>query len=49
MITIPHMLVILCDIVIIVPAILVWYNIKQAQPPADRTVRVYAQLGWKQG
>jgi cytochrome c oxidase subunit II len=42
-ITIPHMLVILCDIVIIVPAILVWYNIKQAQPAADRTVRVYAQ------
>ncbi len=37
------MLVILCDIVIIVPAILVWYNIKQAQPPADQTVRVYAQ------
>jgi cytochrome c oxidase subunit 2 len=42
-ITIPHMLVILCDIVIIVPAILVWYNIKQAQPPADQTVRVYGQ------
>ena len=28
-ITIPHLLVILCDIVIIVPAIMVWYNIKQ--------------------
>ena len=42
-ITIPHMLVILCDIVIVVPAIIVWYNIKQAQPPAEQTVRVYAQ------
>jgi cytochrome c oxidase subunit II len=42
-ITIPHMLVILCDIAIIIPAIIVWYNIKQAMPPADQTVRVYAQ------
>ncbi len=42
-ITIPHTLVILCDIVIIVPAIMLWYNIKQAMPPADHTVRVYAQ------
>jgi cytochrome c oxidase subunit II len=42
-ITIPHMLVILCDIIIIVPAIMVWYNIKQAMPPADRTVRVIGQ------
>ncbi|MGH9679412.1 MAG: cytochrome c oxidase subunit II [Candidatus Acidiferrales bacterium] len=42
-ITIPHMLVILCDIAIVIPAIVVWYNIKQAMPPADRTVRVIAQ------
>ncbi len=42
-ITIPHLVVILCDIVIIVPAILVWYNIKQVLPPADETVRVIAQ------
>ena len=42
-ITIPHMLVILCDIAIIIPAIVVWYNIKQALPPADHVVRVYAQ------
>ena len=42
-ITIPHVLVILCDIVIIIPAIMVWYNIKQAMPPADQTVRIYAQ------
>ena len=40
-ITIPHFLVILCDIVIVIPAIMVWYNIKQAMPPADQTVRVY--------
>lgn len=42
-ITIPHTLVILCDLVIIVPAILVWYNIKQALPPAEENVRVIAQ------
>src|ERR1035441_10954985 len=38
-ITIPHFLVILCDIAIIIPAIMVWYNIKQYMPPADQTVR----------
>ncbi len=42
-VTIPHLLVILCDIIIIIPAIMVWYNIKQNMPPADHTVRVYAQ------
>ena len=42
-ISIPHFLVILCDIVILVPAIMVWYNIKQVIPPADHTVRVFAQ------
>ena len=42
-ITIPHILVIVCDIVIIVPAILVWYNIKQVMPPPDETVRVIGQ------
>jgi cytochrome c oxidase subunit 2 len=42
-ITIPHLLVILCDIVIIIPAIMVWYNVKQAMPPTDRTVRVIGQ------
>jgi cytochrome c oxidase subunit 2 len=42
-ITIPHVLVILCDVVIIVPAIMVWYNIKQVMPPADATVRVIGQ------
>jgi cytochrome c oxidase subunit 2 len=42
-ITIPHFLVILCDIVILVPAVLLWYNLKEALPPADQTVRVIAQ------
>jgi cytochrome c oxidase subunit II len=42
-ITIPHFLVIVCDIVILVPAIMLWYNIKEAMPPADQTVRVFAQ------
>jgi cytochrome c oxidase subunit 2 len=42
-VTIPHLLVIVCDIVIIVPAILVWYNIKQVMPPPDETVRVIGQ------
>jgi len=42
-ISIPHFLVIVCDIVILVPAIMLWYSIKQVMPPADRTVRVIAQ------
>jgi len=42
-ITIPHALVLLCDIVIIVGAITVWYNIKQDMPVADETVRVIGQ------
>jgi cytochrome c oxidase subunit 2 len=42
-ITIPHLLVILCDIVILVPAIMVWYNVKEAMPPAEQTVRVIGQ------
>jgi cytochrome c oxidase subunit II len=42
-ITIPHALVLLCDLVIIVGAISVWYNIKQNFPVADETVRVIGQ------
>ena len=42
-ITIPHFLVILCDIVILIPAIMVWYNVKEAMPPAEQTVRVIGQ------
>lgn len=42
-ITIPHFLVIVCDIVILIPAIMVWYNVKEAMPPAEQTVRVIGQ------
>ncbi len=42
-ITIPHALVLVCDVVIIIGAISVWYNIKQVMPPADVTVRVIGQ------
>jgi len=42
-ISIPHFLVILCDIAILVPAIMVWYNIKEYLPPAEETVRVIGQ------
>jgi cytochrome c oxidase subunit II len=42
-ISIPHFVIILCDIVIVVGAITVWYNIKQVMPAADQTVRVFGQ------
>ena len=42
-ISIPHFLVIVCDIVILAGAITVWYNIKQVMPAADATVRVIGQ------
>src|SRR4051812_23374045 len=42
-ITIPHALVLVCDVVIIYYAVQVWYNIKQYSPPADETVRVIGQ------
>jgi cytochrome c oxidase subunit 2 len=39
----PHYLVLVCDVLIIVAAVRVWYNVKQDLPPADATVRVIAQ------
>jgi cytochrome c oxidase subunit II len=42
-ISIPHYLIIVCDIVIVAAAVTVWYNIKQVMPPADVTVRVIGQ------
>ncbi len=42
-ITVPHMLVLGCDILIIIGAVMVWVNVKQTLPEADRTVRVIAQ------
>jgi len=40
---IPHYMVILCDIVIIVFAVKVWYAVKQDLPKADETVRIIGQ------
>ena len=42
-ITIPHLLVLVCDVFIVVGAVRVWYHVKQELPPADATVRVIAQ------
>ncbi len=42
-ITIPHLLVLLCDVVIIAGAITVWMNVKQTLPEPDRTIRVVGQ------
>ena len=42
-ITIPHMLVLVCDVFIIYGAVKVWYDIKQYLPPAEQTVRVIGQ------
>jgi cytochrome c oxidase subunit 2 len=42
-ITIPHLLVMVCDVVIIVFAVMVWVNIKQDMPPAQQTIRVIGQ------
>jgi cytochrome c oxidase subunit 2 len=42
-ITIPHALVLVCDVFIIVGAMRVWYNIKQRLPEADATIRVTGQ------
>ena len=46
-ITIPHALVLVCDVFIIIGAVKVWYNVKQHLPEADYTVRVIGQQwGW---
>jgi cytochrome c oxidase subunit 2 len=42
-ITIPHFLVLFCDIFILYGAIRVWYDVKQDLPPADATIRVMTQ------
>lgn len=42
-ITIPHALVLVCDVFIVVGAIRVWVEVKQTLPPPDATVRVIAQ------
>jgi cytochrome c oxidase subunit II len=42
-ISIPHLLVLVCDVFLIVAAVRVWYHVKQDLPPAQETVRVVAQ------
>jgi len=42
-ISIPHALVLVCDVFIIVGAVQVWYNVKQHLPEEDLTVRVIGQ------
>ncbi len=42
-ITIPHALIILCDLVVIAGAMRVWYDVKQDLPEKDLEVRVIAQ------
>ena len=42
-ITYPHAAIIVCDLVIVFMAVMVWYNIKQRLPEADSTVRIISQ------
>ncbi len=42
-ITIPHALVLVCDVFIIIASVRVWYNVKQQLPEADSTIRVIGQ------
>ena len=42
-ITIPHLLVLVCDVFIIVGAVRVWYDVKQKLPEAQSMVRVIGQ------
>lgn len=47
-VTIPHLLIILCDVVIIVASVWVWYNVKQDLPEPDAEIRVIGQQwAWK--
>ncbi|HIG26799.1 MAG TPA: cytochrome C oxidase subunit II [Verrucomicrobiales bacterium] len=46
-ISIPHFLIIICDVVLIAGTIIVWANIKQRLPEAQETIRVTgAQWAW---
>lgn len=42
-ITIPHALVLVCDVFIVIGAVRVWYDVKQRLPEADSTIRVIGQ------
>ena len=41
--TIPHALVLVCDVFIIIGAVRVWYDVKQRLPEADSTIRIIGQ------
>ena len=42
-VSVPHFLVLVCDVFVIYFAVATWYNVKQEMPEPDRTVRVIAQ------
>ena len=42
-ITIPHALVLVCDVFIVIGAVRVWYNVKQQLPEPDSEIRVIGQ------
>lgn len=42
-ITYPHAAIIVCDLVIVFMAIMVWYDVKQRMPESETTVRIVAQ------
>ncbi len=42
-IEIPHYLILACDVAIIIPTFLVWYNIKIEVPPPDEEIRIISQ------
>lgn len=42
-VTIPHLLVLVCDVFIIYGAVSVWIEVKQTLPPPDREIRVIGQ------
>lgn len=47
-ITIPHLLVLVCDVFILFFAIQTWHTIKQELPPADETIRIVGhQWSWR--
>lgn len=42
-IEIPHILILVCDVLIIVPTFMVWHAVKIDIPPADEEVRIVSQ------
>ena len=42
-VTWPHALILVCDVFIIIFAVMAWYNVKQRLPDPDRTIRIIGQ------